>query len=134
MSPSSREELILSLAPQVTGIVNQMYRGWPAFFDRDDVVIEAWIGAIQAVDRFDPSRNFKLKTFAEFQIRGRILDFFTRVDFVGKRERKRIKAGKQAAPRMTSLDALYHSHDPFAMRLIRMVEVYHDLNSLGVAL
>lgn len=99
----SREELILSLGPQVNLIVNKMYRDFPTFFDRDDVVIEAWIGAIQAVDRFDISRGLKLRTFSERHIRGHVLDFFRRVDFVSRLARKRIKAGKQVAPRMVRL-------------------------------
>ena len=123
----SREELILSLAPQVNYIVNKMYRKLPAFFDRDDVMIEAWIGAIQAVDRFDPTPGFKLKTFAELQIKGRILDFFTRSDFAGKAARRRIKAGKQEGPRTVGLSTVFHLVDPQAARRIIEAEVSHDV-------
>src|SRR5262249_28815209 len=38
------------------------------------------LGLIQAVDRFDPARGLKLKTLAEFRIRGAMVDYLRELD------------------------------------------------------
>ena len=123
----TREETILSLESQVLAIASQIYRKLPRSIALSDLIAEGWIGAIAAVDRFDPGRNLKLKTFAETKIRGRVLDYLRRSDFVGKRERARIRAGKKPAPTMTSLSSIFHLPDGRAMPVFSAVEARHDV-------
>ncbi len=46
---------------------------------------------IAAIDRFDPSHNVKLKTYAEYKIRGAILDSLRGLDWAPRQQRKRSK-------------------------------------------
>jgi RNA polymerase sigma factor (sigma-70 family) len=69
MTPSLREELILSHIPQVKLLARRLHRRCPQV-ELDDLISAGTIGLIQAVDRFDTKRNLKLKTLAEHRIRG----------------------------------------------------------------
>src|SRR5436190_24176346 len=46
------------------------------------------IGLIQAIDNFDPRQSVKLKTYAEFRIRGAILDSLREMDWAPRLKRK----------------------------------------------
>ncbi len=43
-----------------------------------DLLQEGTVGLIEAVERFDPSKNIKFTTFAPFRIRGRIINYLDR--------------------------------------------------------
>lgn len=68
-----RNAEIVSLMPLVQGIARRMQRqlGGLTF---DDLVSEGMIGAIQAVDRWNPHDDVKLTTFAGHRIRGQMID------------------------------------------------------------
>jgi RNA polymerase sigma factor for flagellar operon FliA len=74
MTPPLREELILSHMPQVKLLAQRLHRRCPQV-ELDDLISAGTIGLIQAVDRFDPARNLKLKTLAEHRISGALLDY-----------------------------------------------------------
>ncbi len=78
-SMAEREALILSHLPQVELLARRQHRKWPAI-ELDDLISAGTIGLIQAVDRYDPSRNLKLKTLAEHRIRGALLDYLRQLD------------------------------------------------------
>src|SRR2546430_17531502 len=44
-----------------------------------------------AVNNFDPSQNVKLKTYAEYKIRGAILDSLRELDWAPRQKRKKAK-------------------------------------------
>lgn len=94
----ARDELILSLASNVTREVDRVFRRLQTFIEREDMLSEGWIGAIQAVDGFEPGRGLKLQTLAEHHIRGRILDYLRRMDPVTRNERRKIRRGEATAP------------------------------------
>jgi RNA polymerase sigma factor FliA len=79
MTTSRREGLILSHLPQVELLARRLHRRCPRL-ELDDLISAGTIGLIQAVDRFDPSRNLKLKTLADHRIRGAMLDYLRQID------------------------------------------------------
>ena len=80
VSPSSgRDALILSHLPQVQLLARRQHRRCP-HVELDDLISAGTVGLIQAVDRYDSSRNLKLKTFAEHRIRGALLDYLRQLD------------------------------------------------------
>jgi RNA polymerase sigma factor for flagellar operon FliA len=79
MTSSLREELILSHMPQVKLLARRLHRRCPQI-ELDDLISAGTIGLIQAVDRFDPDRNLKLKTLAEHRVNGAMLDYLRRID------------------------------------------------------
>jgi RNA polymerase sigma factor FliA len=74
-----RESMILEGMPQVEILARRLHRRCPQV-ELDDLISAGTIGLIQAVDRFDPTRNLKLKTLAEHRIRGALLDYLRSID------------------------------------------------------
>lgn len=63
----------------------------PHLLDVDDLIQAGREGLIQAIARYDPSKNAKFNTFATFRIRGAILDQINKVDWTPRPVRERIK-------------------------------------------
>jgi RNA polymerase sigma factor FliA len=79
MTPSHREELILSHMPQVKLLAHRLRRRCPQV-EFDDLMSVGTIGLIQAVEIFDPDRHLKLKTLAKHRISGALLDDLRYID------------------------------------------------------
>lgn len=127
MTASERERMILSLRPNVIGVVNRIFISLPSGVNREDMISEAWLGAIAAVDQFESARGLKLQTFAEHKIRSRILDFLRSADTVSRRERSKIKAGDSTAPVIVPLSKAADFRDSRAQELIGRLEGRSDL-------
>lgn len=92
-SAFNREEAILSLQPTIRSVVNQLIAG-RGIEERDDLMGAGWIAAIQAVDRFDPSRGVPLSLWARQRIKGAMLDYFRSIDCVTRGHRASIRNGE----------------------------------------
>lgn len=52
------------------------------FAETNDVINEATIALMSAVDSFDPHKGVKFETYASIKVRGAIIDFIRRQDFI----------------------------------------------------
>ncbi len=86
-----RERLILDHLPNVRWIAMRIHDRISGAVSLDDLVSAGTIGLINAVDSYDPKYNVKLKTYAEYRIRGAILDSIRGLDGVPAHKRKRLK-------------------------------------------
>lgn len=86
-----RERLILEHLPQVRLIARRIHERLPESVNLEDLISTGTIGLIAAIDRFDPQHNVKLKTYAEYKIRGAILDSLRGLDWAPRQQRKRSK-------------------------------------------
>jgi RNA polymerase sigma factor for flagellar operon FliA len=86
-----RERLILEHLPQVHLIARRFHEKVPGSVCLDDLVSTGVMGLISAIDNFDPRQNAKLKTYAEFKIRGAILDSLRNMDWASRHRRKKAK-------------------------------------------
>jgi RNA polymerase sigma factor for flagellar operon FliA len=62
----------------------------PPSVSLDDLTSAGILGLLDAIDRFDPSREVQFKTYAEFRIRGAMLDELRSLDWVPRSTRKKI--------------------------------------------
>ena len=100
ISDDERERLILQHLPQVRLIARRIQERLPENISLEDLISTGVIGLIAAIDNFDPSHNVKLKTYAEYKIRGAILDSLRGLDWAPRQKRrqaKRIEAAIAAA-------------------------------------
>ena len=72
-------------------IARRIHDRLPESVSLDDLISTGMVGLISAIDRFDPSQNVKLKTYAEYKIRGAILDSLRGLDWAPRQQRKRAK-------------------------------------------
>jgi RNA polymerase sigma factor FliA len=91
-----RETLIIEHLPQVRLIARRIYEKLPCNVSFDDLVSAGTLGLIDAVDRFDPTQGVKLKTYAEYKIRGAILDSLRSGDWAPRLQRKRARLMESA--------------------------------------
>jgi RNA polymerase sigma factor for flagellar operon FliA len=86
-----RERLILEHLPQVKLIARRIHERLPGSVSLDDLISTGVIGLIAAIDRYDATHDVKLKTYAEYKIRGAILDSLRGLDWAPRQQRRRAK-------------------------------------------
>jgi RNA polymerase sigma factor FliA len=121
-----RERLILEHLPQVRLIARRIHERLPESVNLDDLISTGTLGLIAAIDRFDPRHNVKLKTYAEYKIRGAILDSLRGLDWAPRQQRKRSKMIEAA---ISSAEQRLHrapQEDEIAAGLHLTLEEYHE--------
>lgn len=86
-----RERLILEYASLIKYIAQRIAARLPANIELDDLISSGVIGLMDAIDKYDVSRDNKFKTYAEFRIRGAILDELRAQDWVPRSVREKAK-------------------------------------------
>lgn len=69
-----RDRLLAEHLPQVRYIARRIHGRLPRNVQLEDLIHEGVIGLIDALDKFDPLKQVQLKSYAQFRIRGAILD------------------------------------------------------------
>lgn len=86
----TREETILKYAPLIKFISARIALRLPAHIDLNDVVNSGVLGLIDAIDKFDERKGVQFKTYAEFRIKGAILDNLRSMDWVPRSIRRTV--------------------------------------------
>src|ERR1051326_1995073 len=87
-SSEERDRLILEHLPQVRLIARRIHERLPENVSLEDLISAGVVGLIAAIDRFDARHNVKLKTYAEYKIRGAILDSLRGLDWAPRQKRR----------------------------------------------
>ncbi len=90
LSAEKRNELILTYTPLIKYIATRLSNRLPSQVSIDDLINCGIIGLIDAIDKFDMSKNVQFKTYAEFRIKGAMLDELRSLDWVPRSIRKKI--------------------------------------------
>lgn len=88
---TERERLILENLPQVRSVARRIHEKLPPNVTMEDLISAGIIGLIQAVDNFDNQQNVKFRTYAEYKIRGAIIDSLRDLDWASRLQRKKAK-------------------------------------------
>ncbi|MBI2712386.1 MAG: FliA/WhiG family RNA polymerase sigma factor [Bdellovibrio sp.] len=88
---STRDQLVLEYAPLIKYIAQKIAARLPANIELDDLISSGVIGLMDAMEKYDASRDNKFKTYAEFRIRGAILDELRAQDWVPRSVREKAK-------------------------------------------
>jgi RNA polymerase sigma factor for flagellar operon FliA len=91
-----REQLLLEHLPQVQYIARRIHDRLPPQVLLEDLVHAGILGLMDAVRKYDPSKNVQLKHYAEFRIRGAILDSLRQVDWSPRALRRQARRLEQA--------------------------------------
>ncbi|MGB3212400.1 MAG: FliA/WhiG family RNA polymerase sigma factor [Desulforhopalus sp.] len=70
-------------------LVGRMVTQVPAFMNKDDMKSAGMLGLLDAANKFDSSKNILFKTFAEYRIRGAILDEMRKLDWFSRSLREK---------------------------------------------
>ena len=96
IDPSLRDELILEYAPLIKYVAQRMAVRLPPYIEIDDLVNAGTIGLIDAIEKFDSNRGVKFRTYAEFRVRGAMLDELRSLDWFPRSLRKKIHQLEEA--------------------------------------
>ena len=95
--PSSlKEQIVLEHTPLIRYIVNRIAVRLPSHIDLDDLHNTGVIGLMDAIEKYDPEKNCKFKTYAEFRIKGAILDQLRSLDWVPRSVRQKSRRLERA--------------------------------------
>jgi RNA polymerase sigma factor for flagellar operon FliA len=101
-NPVIRENFIKQYAPLVKYVAGKVAVGMPHNVEFDDLVGFGVFGLLDAIDKFDPNKNVKFKTYAVTRIRGAIFDELRSIDWVPRSVRQ---TGKEIEEAISSLEA-----------------------------
>ena len=121
-----RERLILEHLPQVRLIARRIHERLPESVSIEDLISTGTLGLIAAIDRFDASHNVKLKTYAEYKIRGAILDSLRGLDWAPRQQRKRTKQIESAISAVEQRLHRVPTEEEIAEQLNVTIEEYHE--------
>jgi RNA polymerase sigma factor FliA len=91
-----RERVIREFAPVIKAIAHRLAFRLPAHLDADDLISVGIIGLMDAMTRYDPTREAKFKTYAEFRIRGAMLDEMRSMDWIPRSVHEHLSAFERA--------------------------------------
>jgi len=83
-----KEEAILKYAPLIKYIANRIAARLPLHIDIRDMINSGVLGLMDAMEKFDPEKGVKFETYAEYRIKGAILDNLRAMDWVPRSVRK----------------------------------------------
>ena len=89
ISVENREAVIKEYAPMVKYVANRIAMRLPPHVEVDDLISVGVLGLIDAIDKYDSTRGAKFKTYAEFRVRGAILDELRSMDWVPRSVRQK---------------------------------------------
>jgi RNA polymerase sigma factor for flagellar operon FliA len=96
LNEPQRQQLLLDHLSQVQYIARRIHDRLPPQVLLEDLVHAGILGLMDAVRKYDPSKNVQLKYYAEFRIRGAILDSLRKVDWSPRALRRQGRRLEQA--------------------------------------
>lgn len=87
----TKEGIAIRYAYLVKYLAKKLHIRLPANVEEDDLISAGAIGLMDAADKYDSSRENKFKTYAEFRIKGAMLDELRSQDWVPRSVREKAK-------------------------------------------
>ncbi len=127
-----RDRLILSYAPLVRYVAGRLGSGLPAHVDEGDLVSYGLLGLINAIERYDPTRDIKFETYAIVRIKGAIIDELRALDWVPRSVRSRAREIERAIAELESKLGRAPNDDEIAARIgISVDELAESLTDIS---
>jgi len=116
--------LLLEQLPEVQYIARRIHGRMPQHIPFEDLVGAGVLGLLEAVRKYDPSKNVQLRTYAKFRIQGAILDSLRSLDWSSRTLRRRARQLELAEVRLQAR----HGRPPTEAELAAELQV--GLNEL----
>ncbi|MBW1739619.1 MAG: FliA/WhiG family RNA polymerase sigma factor [Deltaproteobacteria bacterium] len=96
MDEAERGALIAKYAPLVKFLASRMAIRLPPSVSIDDLISAGIMGLLDAIEKFDARKEVQFKTYAEFRIKGAILDELRSMDWIPRSVRKKVHEVERA--------------------------------------
>jgi RNA polymerase sigma factor for flagellar operon FliA len=96
MTAEERDALLIEHLPTVRYVARRIHERLPAHVEFDDLMSAGVVGLIDAFGKFDHSKQVQFKSYAQFRIRGAILDSLRSLDWSPRDLRRKGRAVEEA--------------------------------------
>jgi RNA polymerase sigma factor for flagellar operon FliA len=100
-SASDRDLLLMEHLPTVRYLARRIHERLPQHVELDDLVSAGVVGLIDAFSKFDHKKKVQFKSYAQFRIRGAILDSLRTLDWSPRELRRKGRAVEEAIRAVT---------------------------------
>ncbi|HTX41578.1 MAG TPA: FliA/WhiG family RNA polymerase sigma factor [Acidobacteriaceae bacterium] len=97
-----QERMMLEQMPAVRWIARRIHERLPQHVDLEDLVSAGTLGLIDAFRKFDPGKKVQFRSYAQFRIRGAILDSLRTLDWSPRDLRRKGRAVEEAVHKLTA--------------------------------
>ncbi len=122
-----REHFIKQYAPLVKYVAGKIAIGKPGNIEYEDLVGFGVFGLIDAIEKFDPGKNVKFKTYAVTRIRGSIYDELRSIDWIPRSIRQKVKEVEHAIMAIESRTGKIASDQEIADELQMDIRDFYNL-------
>ncbi len=105
MTAVEREQLLMEHLPTVRYLARRIHERLPQHVELDDLISAGVVGLIDAFSKFDHSKKVQFKSYAQFRIRGAILDSLRTLDWSPRELRRKGRAVEEAIRAVTQRGA-----------------------------
>jgi RNA polymerase sigma factor for flagellar operon FliA len=126
-----RNRLLVEELPQVRYIARHIHDRLPQHVSLEDLVHAGVLGLIDALQKYDASKNVQFKTYAKFRIRGAILDSLRELDWSPRDLRRKSRKLEEVTARLATELGHAPSEQEIAKELgMELDEFQHMLTEL----
>jgi len=98
---SEQERVLLEHLPIVRFLARRIHERLPQHVDIEDLVSAGVVGLMDAFTKFDPTKKVQFRSYAQFRIRGAILDSLRTLDWSPRELRRKGRAVEEAIRLLT---------------------------------
>ena len=122
-----QEKLLLEHLPVVRFLARRIHERLPQHVDVEDLVSAGVVGLMDAFVKFDPAKRVQFRSYAQFRIRGAILDSLRSLDWSPRELRRKGRAVEEAIRTLTARTGRPPSEPEIATEMGLRLEEYQQL-------
>jgi RNA polymerase sigma factor for flagellar operon FliA len=131
-----QERVLLEHLPVVRFLARRIHERLPQHIDIEDLVSAGIVGLMDAFAKFDPAKKVQFRSYAQFRIRGAILDSLRTLDWSPRELRRKGRAVEEAIRAVTARMGRAPSENEVAAEMALSLDDYQlllgDLKGLEI--
>ncbi len=127
LTEEERERMMLEHMPAVRWIARRIHERLPQHVDMEDLVSAGTVGLLDAFRKFDPAKKVQFRSYAQFRIRGAILDSLRTLDWSPRDLRRKGRAVEEGIRQLTARCGRAPSEPEVARELGLELDAYQQL-------
>ena len=127
VTAAEHEQLLLEHLPTVRYVARKIHERLPQHVELDDLMSAGVVGLMDAVSKFDHAKQVQFKSYAQFRIRGAILDSLRVLDWSPRELRRKARAMEEAVRTLTQAHGRAPQEAEVAEALNLPIESYQRL-------
>jgi len=88
---ANKESIVKEYLPLISRLAREIKSNLPHNVELDDLIQEGTIALLQAIDKYDPRYGATFKTYVYTRIKGAMIDYLRKLDYLPKNVRQDIK-------------------------------------------